>query len=50
MLDCMLEVCHLLCFKDTLQVLAITNIISPILQGLGDFHWNCSHKTASVYP
>lgn len=35
MLDCKLELCHLICFKDTLQVLGITVVLVWYCKALG---------------
>ena len=37
MLDCKLELCHLLCFKDTMQVLDITVVLVWYYKALGTF-------------
>lgn len=50
MLDFKLELCHLLCFKDTLQVLDVNVLLVWYYRALGDFHWSYSHKNASVHP
>lgn len=37
MLDCELELCHLICFKDTLQVLGITIVLVWYCKALETF-------------
>lgn len=44
MLDCKLELCHLLCCKETLQVLDITRVLGCYWKALETFIGNAAPK------